>query len=611
MYRKHNVRKVLLKYVQDPNKWFYWYHNTKRLYELNKDDWQFTDHGIDGVSKELIGFFDATLDEVRLKKANSFAEFALYISDDKDLGYFRDAVSKKEFAADVDYNKQRDHAVHTLYNYILGWYIFDYNDDVFKKFCEHFEINLVYSPQVSQEIKPTKQDYSKIKDQEFNKDVVFVNHFGDVWPVVSLLHDIGYILEGTLSSASPQVENDRVTNGSKLIHDYFNHWFWKDYDFIDFRAAKNIARSIGCMVADFKQSRSLASLGDHLCDIGSCENIRKKRLNEIGDYRKHTSFHRRFRSIGQWFRIRFSEKSPIYSEDSLLQTQSPEKKDALTTEASKIQEDYDWNRDAFSLWKKYYKVHNNHKMKHIIIILNQEYKELMWKGTYQGYRSLNHGVCSGLILLQAFAFFFDFMWGCERFEWTKFKNEQEKEKFWPCNRISEKCFIDLRQMVITKNIPQQITARGGYNTDYFYRKALWATASTAIHDFIQSKNWKNAAKQYVLENESDIKKEISDTDLVVTLSKIGLNDDPLAFLGILVDILQQWDRYSVSGESAFSGIEPVQSNEVTLKKDPINNKILNFRYPNKSNENDNKLAKDLLKDLDRCLMEWKEIVNVL
>ena len=76
------------------------------------------------------------------------------------------------------------------------------------------------------------------------KLIGLVHEFADVWPIASLLHDIGYILEGTISSASPEVENVRVTNGSKIIHDYFNHWFWKSFE-VDFRAAKNIATTLG------------------------------------------------------------------------------------------------------------------------------------------------------------------------------------------------------------------------------------------------------------------------------------------------------------------------------------------------------------------------------
>jgi hypothetical protein len=42
---------------------------------------------------------------------------------------------------------------------------------------------------------------------------------------------------------------------------------------------------------------------------------------------------------------------------------------------------------------------------------------------------------------------------------------------------------------------------------------------------------------------------------------ISLEEDPIAYLGILVDVLEEWDRYSV-----FKGLnrEPIQGTEVQL-----------------------------------------------
>ena len=72
----------------------------------------------------------------------TFAEYALYISDNEDLAYFREAVAKREVTADIDYDKQRDHAVHTLYNYILGWYIFEHSDKLQEAFRNYFSKEL-------------------------------------------------------------------------------------------------------------------------------------------------------------------------------------------------------------------------------------------------------------------------------------------------------------------------------------------------------------------------------------------------------------------------------------------------------------------------------------
>ena len=79
-----NVKDALYEYVIDPKTWFYWYHNPKRLEALhNSDDtcsendiWRFKsfdDKQKDiEIQEDLHDFFEAVLDEVRLKKANDF-----------------------------------------------------------------------------------------------------------------------------------------------------------------------------------------------------------------------------------------------------------------------------------------------------------------------------------------------------------------------------------------------------------------------------------------------------------------------------------------------------------------------------------------------------------
>jgi hypothetical protein len=287
MNKKNSINEVLFEYVTDSTKWFYWYHNPDRLQKLYDSDdnhkpiedyvsdkkcsfkkkiWRFKSEYLDlnrnpdpkkkniTIEKNLYDFFNAVLDEVRIKKANAFARYALYISDNEDLAYFRDTVTRREISADIDYNKQRDHAAHTLYNYILGWCIFENSIDLKNKF-ENYFIN-------SGIIDPTKKEPPDhisflINHPEFKKGIyyheVLINEFADVWQIASLLHDIGYILEGSLSSADPEVEHARVINGSSIIHDYFNHFFWKMYE-IDFRAAKNIAKKFGIVIPDFKRA---------------------------------------------------------------------------------------------------------------------------------------------------------------------------------------------------------------------------------------------------------------------------------------------------------------------------------------------------------------------
>lgn len=343
------------------------------------------------IQEDLFDFFGAVLDEVRLKKANDFAEYALYISDNEDLAYFRNTVAKREITADIDYDRQRDHAVHTLYNYLLGWYIFEHSDKLRDAFRSHFRgrLNIDLHKQNKKlldfytEEFPTicKTFYVKINaDPEDWNLIGLVHEFADVWPIASLLHDIGYILEGSLSSASPDVEHLRVTNGSKIIHDYFNHYFWKSFE-VDFRVAKNIAKILGVVVPDFRHSESLSSIGDRLCDIGSCENIRKI-LYENSEYKGG------------------KELLPIQQKHGL-------------------------NREAFSIWKEHYKRHDNEKMEDILYIVERVYKDMMWVANDHGKRNLDHGVCSGLITLQALTFFHELFWGFCQTQWL---SETPKKK---------------------------------------------------------------------------------------------------------------------------------------------------------------------------------------
>ena len=571
-----NVKNALYDYVRNNNKWFYFYHNPERINELNKDlrdekychDWK--NHwkskrlsSVAVIQEDLYEFFEAELDEVRLKKANSFATYALYISDNRNLAYFRDAVAKREYTADIEFTRQRDHAVHTLYNYILGWYIFEHSD-LWWTFKDHFKHKL----EINLDISSNEKNFYELNKfctigDEFEDYIGLVNEFGDVWPIASLLHDIGYILEGNLSSASSEVENERVSNGSKIIHDYFNHWFWRDIA-IDFRAAKNIANSLGVMMPDFRHSRSLASLGDHLCDIGSCENIRKKLKTAL------------VTSI--------SNPDPLVIPPEIIPYRS-------------IQEKYGLNREAFSLWEEHYKFFKCTKMGDILKIVHTVYKSAMWTGSDQGIRSLNHGVCSGLITLQALTFFHELFWGFYRFKWKLFA---KKQNIYPsCNRVSKEMLEVFRKNITEDYVPGPIIIRGGLQPDSWFKKVLWATASSAIHDVIQLEDYEVNCTKYHPDG---------------THLKIGHKDDPLAFLGVLVDILQEWDRYTVSGESAFSSATLLQSHEVVLPDtDNDKTKPIVLYYPERVDIIDfpkKDFPKDIKKVLERCLSKWSLIVKV-
>jgi hypothetical protein len=545
------------------------------------------------IQKDLFDFFKAVLDEVRIKRANAFAEYALYISDNEDLAYFRDTATKREIVADIDYNKQRDHAVHTLYNYILGWYIFEHSIELQRAFQNYFAASGIdISPGAVLAHKAFYGEYGRfceIGKVEFDNSIVIFNEFADIWHIASLLHDVGYILEGTLSSASPEVENARIVNGSKIIHDYFNHYFWKVFE-VDFRVAKNIAKTLGVVVPDFKNAESLSSLGDHLCDIGSCENLRKQ-----------------------------------------LEASTDEK---FNISSYKLMESYGLNLEAISIWKKYYQVYGSSKMQDILHVVEKIYRNNIWVGADLGKRNLDHGICSGLIVLQALTFFRELYWGFSTTKWNDFHKKQKKLENiddetiqTSCNIVSETMFHHIQDRIT--HIPKRIKIiRGKFRSESWFKKVLWATASVAIHNIIQSEDYRSELKKHF--------KDDNDKNRHINNLKIGL-DDPLAFLGVLVDILQEWDRYTVMkrGESIFSGSELLQSIDVKLgfihsdslrfsmltesisssagiiihteidAENVDSNKII-FQYPNK----DKKWKKIITEKLEKCLSDWNRVVLI-
>jgi len=564
-----NIRTTLKAYLERKDTWFFWYHDPGRLIKIKKFQNKCLDKkGIKHDKKDkilnkffknnghpindlLFGFLDSTLDEARLKKANDFAFYALYISDKRSFSYFRRAESKREISGEVDYDKQRDHAVHTLYNYLLGWYIFDNLPAFRKEFINVFERIFDNQVRINFKINDKEQEFYRdyytskphgMDERMFFDEIPLVNHFGDIWPLTSLLHDVGYILEGSLSPATPKIEHERVTNGSKVLHDYSNHWLWKHTE-VDFRAAINIARILKCVVPNFKESKSMPALADRLRDIGNLENIRKKGVEDEVD---------------------------------------PLDKDG--------KEKYALNREAFHLWDLFYRKYMNEDNKDVMSnILNEvkyEYMRDVWEGGIKSKINLNHGVCGGLMLLQSSTFWYDFMWGLQLTEWDYIDDYQQKNE--SSDPVSKHIFYMIRKEITDERIPAHIWLRDGFSyLDWI--KDLWATASVAIHDYVTQDTWNNEGNENL---------------------KIDLRTDPLAYLEILVDVLQEWDRYTVLGESAFSEVELLQSYEthLLLVDVPKGRTKLRLTYPKRKTSKNYK--EKIEADLRRILKPWGNYVDI-
>jgi hypothetical protein len=79
--------------------------------------------------------------------------------------------------------------------------------------------------------------------------------------------------------------------------------------------------------------------------------------------------------------------------------------------------------------------------------------------------------------------------------------------------------------------------------------------------------------------------------------RLSLDEDPLAYLGVLVDVLEEWDRYSV-----FKALdaEPIQGTEVELGA-PADKVVLRFVGP-QGPKRANKLRANLNEALDGWTM---------
>lgn len=116
---------------------------------------------------------------------------------------------------------------------------------------------------------------------------------------------------------------------------------------------------------------------------------------------------------------------------------------------------------------------------------------------------------------------------------------------------------------------------------FWWTGIVWATAATAIHNVQQM-----------------------DTLTSVDASwpgPISLEEDPIAYLGILVDVLEEWDRYSV-----FKGLnrEPIQGTEVQLGYRDQKVVVRFEGGPGRGR------ARKLSDELDKALIGWTSLLEV-
>ncbi|MCG2639419.1 MULTISPECIES: hypothetical protein [Bradyrhizobium] len=439
--------------------------------------------------QHLERFLTATMDEVRLTASNRVVLEVLSTIGVADFGQFRDAVLRREISGTIEYEKQRDHSSHTLYNYLLGWYFFLHSRKLRDALAVEFRKRGV--PNAAHPTEP------------FQTGSAF---FGCVWQYVSLLHDIGYMFEGGLARMSLEDSSKQAELGAHVARHYFNRAIWLDYniDLVDTR--KRLFNELGGDLAPpkFDRTGTLGDIADGLRTVGG--------LNEL------------FSAVN-------SSLPPAVTGPELA----------------------DFSGDSFDLWAHHYERFGNPGMARRFRSLRKVFNGLIDSGLPKPkVRILDHGVGGGLLQLLASTYYYR-----------------------------------LRAAALQVNPPtplvQKVIDAGGWSPTFWWTGVVWGTAASALHNVQQQDDANELDPEWP--------------------GKLALDDDPIAYLGILVDVIQEWNRYSVFKRLDVDR-EPIQGIEVELGF--RNGKIIvRFKEPNAVDR-----AKEVRKGLDKSLSAWSDIVEI-
>jgi hypothetical protein len=226
----------------------------------------------------------------------------------------------------------------------------------------------------------------------------------------------------------------------------------------------------------------------------------------------------------------------------------------LNSEGATIKTVDDFFGDAFELWELNYRTFGANQMAERIRQVELVFQEYAHKGlSGTGVRVLDHAVCSGLMLLKISTFYYV----------LRSAIEEKRESGAEISPVAAK-FVDR-----SVSYP--------YDSAFWWTGIVWATASAAMHNIFQAKRpWIKGVSPHPLK----------------------LREDPLTYLGILVDLLQEWDRYFVF--RVFDRL-PVQGNEVFLG---MSGGRLRIRFQ------DAERAIKVEKELNLALEDWEELLEL-
>ena len=425
----------------------------------------------DGLVEDLL---QSRLDQDRIKFAEDYADIILELTDLKDAYWFRRGVWKKETLPETIYPRQRDHSVHTAHNYLLGWYFFTRCRPITEQLRRSFES----------------------RNLEATFEPSFADSFGGLWCFVSLLHDIGYLFEGSVPDESTAGVDEGIRFGAEYASSYFTNIFWKECKLprIDDRIIAQRLFGLSTVPIDATSPHSIIS---YLRDSGAA-------------------------TLGGALGIP------------------------------------DLPSDAFTLWATNYRHFGQREMAMRMENLTTALDAFVDQGLPgTTVRVLDHGVCGGLLLLK-----YSTLWFC---------------LYEALNRAPPAA--DVRDEDVRNKLLTACNRRSP--ATHWWQSVVWATAAVALHNVQQTKGWPS--------------------------EPLRLDEDPLAYLGILVDILQEWDRHSMRRTRAIkSDRRGINNDDVWIGNDG-SRIFIEYRSRDATQDARND---DIRKDLNRSLADWESLVDV-
>lgn len=195
----------------------------------------------------------STMDESRVLHAAGFSRRVLRMDDIEGAMHFRLGVRERELGGKMAYREQRDHALHTAYNYLLGWFVFDR--------CPAFRAAF-------RDALARRGTEDGLDDEE-KLAQLFRSH----WVYVSLLHDVGYLLEGARAALERTLLPEDVRLGAEHADEYFRQTLWMDIGITSTELRSQIRLGSSWEPLCLGESRSLWELADRLRHAGEAPRL--------------------------------------------------------------------------------------------------------------------------------------------------------------------------------------------------------------------------------------------------------------------------------------------------------------------------------------------------